>query len=62
METIISSSNESEYNEILRQAIAVIEDSRNRIARAVVSTSNEIGMWDEYYMRENWIANMAMGL
>ncbi len=42
METIISLSSESEYNEILRQAVAVIEASRNKVARAIVSTSNEM--------------------
>ena len=42
METIISLSSESEYNEILRQAVAVIEAARNKVARAVVSTSNEM--------------------
>lgn len=42
METIISLSSESEYSEILRQAVAVIEASRNKVARAIVSTSNEM--------------------
>ncbi len=42
METIISLSSESEYNEILRQTVAVIEAARVKVARAVVSSSNEM--------------------
>ncbi len=42
MEQIISISEESQYNEILRQAVAVIESSRSRAASAVVRTSNEM--------------------
>lgn len=42
METIVSHSSESEYNEILRQAVAVIEAARVKVARAVVSASNEM--------------------
>ncbi len=45
METIISLSSESEYseyNEILRQAVAVIEAARVKVARAAVSSSNEM--------------------
>ena len=42
METIVRIHNESEYNEILRQAVAVIENARSNAARAIVSTSNEM--------------------
>ena len=42
METIIVTHNESEYNEILRQAVAVIETARNKAARAIVESSNEM--------------------
>ncbi len=42
METIISLSSESEYNEILRQAVAVIEAARTKVAREVVASSNEM--------------------
>ena len=42
METVVRILNESEYNEILRQAVAVIETARGNAARAIVSTSNEM--------------------
>lgn len=42
METTIVIHNESEYNEILRQAVAVIETARGNAARAIVSASNEM--------------------
>lgn len=42
METTIVIHNESEYNEILRQAVAVIETARGSAARAIVSISNEM--------------------
>ncbi len=42
METIIANHNESEYNEILRQAVAVIESARSKAASAIVRTSNEM--------------------
>ena len=42
METIVRIHNESEYNEILRQAVAVIETARGNAARAIASTSNEM--------------------
>ena len=42
METIIAIHNESEYNEILRQAVAVIETARSKAARAIVESSNEM--------------------
>ncbi len=42
METVVRIHNESEYNEILRQAVAVIETARSNAARAIVSTSNEM--------------------
>ena len=42
MGTIVRIHNESEYNEILRQAVAVIETARGNAARAIVSTSNEM--------------------
>lgn len=42
METVVSIHNESEYNEILQQAVAVIETARGNAARAIVSTSNEM--------------------
>ena len=42
METIVRIHNESEYNEILQQAVAVIETARGNAARVIVSTSNEM--------------------
>ncbi len=42
MEQIIPLSEESQYNEILRQAVAVIESARSKAASAVVRTSNEM--------------------
>lgn len=42
METIVRIHSESVYNEILRQAVAVIEPARSNAARAIVSTSNEM--------------------
>lgn len=42
MEHIISLSEESNYNEILRQAVAVIEAARSKVARSIVGTSNEM--------------------
>ncbi len=42
MENVITLHNESEYNEILQQAVAVIEAARGKAARAIVSTSNEM--------------------
>ncbi|MDE5795035.1 MAG: DUF1016 domain-containing protein, partial [Muribaculaceae bacterium] len=42
METIIVTHSESEYNEILRQAVAVVESSRANVARAIVGASNEM--------------------
>lgn len=42
METIVPLHNESEYSEILQQAVAVIESARSKAARAVVNTSNEM--------------------
>lgn len=42
MKTIIAIHNESEYNEILRQAVAVIETARSKAARAIVESSNEM--------------------
>ncbi len=42
MEQIIILPEESQYNEILRQAVAFIESSRSRAASAVVRTSNEM--------------------
>lgn len=42
MKTIARIHNESEYNEILRQAVAVIETARGNAARAIVSTQNEM--------------------
>ncbi|MDE7437591.1 MAG: PDDEXK nuclease domain-containing protein [Muribaculaceae bacterium] len=42
MKTIVSIQNESEYNEILRQAVGVIETARSKAARAIVATSNEM--------------------
>jgi hypothetical protein len=41
METVIRIHRESEYNEILQQAVAVIETARGNAARAIVSTSND---------------------
>lgn len=42
MEQIISLTEESNYNEILQQAVAVIETARGKAARAIVSISNEM--------------------
>ena len=42
METIVRIHSESEYNEILRQAVAVIEAARSKAARAIVESSNEM--------------------
>lgn len=42
MGTILTINNESEYSEILQQAVAVIETARGNAARAVVSISNEM--------------------
>ena len=42
METVVRIHNESEYNEILQQAVAVIETARGNAARAIVSTSKEM--------------------
>ena len=42
METIITTHNESEYNEILRQAVAVIETARSKAARAIVESSPKL--------------------
>ena len=42
METVVRIHNESEYNEILQQAVAVIENARSNAARAIISTSNEM--------------------
>lgn len=42
MEPVVRIHSESEYNEILRQAVAVIETSRDNAARAIVRTSNEM--------------------
>ena len=42
METIVTFHTESEYNEILQQAVAVIEAARGNAARAIVSVSNEM--------------------
>ena len=42
IETVVPSNQESEYQEILRQAVAVIEEARSKAAHAIVSTSNEM--------------------
>ena len=42
METVILINNESEYQEILQQAVALIEATRNKVARIVVLSSNEL--------------------
>ena len=42
METVVLIHNDSEYNGILRQAVAVIETARGNAARAIVSKSNEM--------------------
>ena len=42
METVITHHTESEYNEILRQAVAVIEAARSKVACSIVGTSNEM--------------------
>ena len=39
---IIQISQESEYNEILQRAVGVIENARSQVARAIVTTSNEL--------------------
>lgn len=42
MDTTVRINTDSEYNEILRQAVAVIENARGNAARAILSASNEI--------------------
>ncbi|MDE7397577.1 MAG: hypothetical protein K2M98_07620 [Muribaculum sp.] len=42
MEHVISINNEHEYNEILQQAVAVIETARGNAARAIICASNEM--------------------
>lgn len=42
MEQTITLPEESQYNEILRQAVAVIETARSKAASAIVRTSNEM--------------------
>ena len=42
MEQIISLSEESNYKEILQQAVAVIETSRTKAAKAIIASSNEM--------------------
>lgn len=42
MEQISAISEESQYTEILQQAVAVIESARNKAARAIVGSSNEM--------------------
>ncbi|MDE6084560.1 MAG: DUF1016 domain-containing protein, partial [Muribaculaceae bacterium] len=42
METLIAINDESEYNDILRQAVAVIESARSKAARAITGSSNEM--------------------
>lgn len=61
METIVRIHSESEYNEILRQAVAVIETARSNAARAIVSTSNEMH-WriGSYYMSANSTVHTGM--
>lgn len=61
METVVRIHNESEYNEILRQAVAVIENARSNAARAIVSTSNEMHwLIVNCYMSANSIAHTGM--
>lgn len=61
METAIHIHNESEYNEILQQAVAVIETARGNAARAIVSTSNKcIGRLVNCYMSGSSTAHMEM--
>ncbi len=42
MEIIIAIHNESEYNDILQQAVAVIESARSKTASEIARTSNEM--------------------
>lgn len=42
MKTAVRFNNDYEYNEILQQAVAVIESARGNAARAIVSASNEM--------------------
>ena len=42
METIITIHDQSQYNEILRRAVAVIETVWSKAARAIVESSNEM--------------------
>lgn len=42
MEQIVSLYSESNYSEILQQAVSVIETARSKAARAIASTSNEM--------------------
>lgn len=42
MKTAVRFNNDYEYNEILQQAVAVIETARGNAARAILSASNEM--------------------
>lgn len=42
METFVAHNSESEYNEILQQAVVFIEAARCKVARTVVGTTNEL--------------------
>ena len=42
MANIVALHHGSEYNDILRQAVAVIEAARSKAARAIVGSSNEM--------------------
>lgn len=42
MEQLIKNPEECNYTELLQQTVAIIENSRNKVARAVVTTSNEM--------------------
>ena len=42
METFVAHNSESEYNEILQQAVVFIEAAKCKVARTVVDTTNEL--------------------
>lgn len=62
METVVRIHNESEYNEILQQAVAVIETARSNAARAIINAlpMKCIGVLGSYYMSVNLTAHMGM--
>ena len=48
MDIINLNHKERSYQEILQQAVALIESARNKVARAVIINSNEMHWEDEF--------------